>query len=73
MPLAHNSHTCSLRSVFVHVQEVNCPGGAREATLGCAAAENDLDFVFRLREKFCEAFFDSLKKRKWDKFIICNL
>ena len=53
---AYGEHiTCSLRSVFVHVQKVNCPEGAREATLGCAAAEKDFDFVFRLRGKFCEA------------------
>jgi len=49
-------HTCSLRSVFVHVQKVNCPKGAREATLGCAAAENGLDFIRRFRGELCEAF-----------------
>ena len=31
----------SVRRIFRHVQEVNCPGGARETTLGCAAAKND--------------------------------
>ena len=39
------SHTGSLRSIFCQVQEVNCPEGAREATLGCAPAENDFDFI----------------------------
>ena len=38
---ADKFHTCSLIGVFVHVH---------------AAAENLLYFVFRLREKFCEAF-----------------
>ena len=59
--LANKFHTCSLRSVFVHVQKVNCPERAREATLGCAAAENDSDFIRRLCGELCEAFFDSLK------------
>ena len=39
-PLAANSHTCGLRSVFPEVQEMNCPAGAREATLGCAPGKN---------------------------------
>ena len=34
-PLGDKFHTCSLRSVFCQVQKVNCPVGAREATLGC--------------------------------------
>ena len=33
-PLAHNSHTCSLRCVFVHVH---------------AAAKNDSDFIYRYK------------------------
>jgi len=41
MLLANKFYTCSLRGVFAHVQEVNCPEGARETTLGCAAVEND--------------------------------
>ena len=39
-PLANPPHVCGLRGIFVHVH---------------AAAENDSDPVFRLREKFCEA------------------
>ena len=38
---ANKFHTCSLRSIFRQVQ---------------ALTENVSDFVFRLREKFCEAF-----------------
>ena len=53
---ADNFHTCSLSSIFCQVQKVNCPVRARETTLGCAPAENDFNFVFRLRGKFCEAF-----------------
>ena len=44
-PLGDKFHTCSLRSVFCQVQKVNCPVGAREATLGCAPAENLFDFT----------------------------
>ena len=44
-PLGDKFHTCSLRSVFCQVQKVNCPAGAREATLGCAPAENFFDFI----------------------------
>jgi len=40
---------------------VNCPAGARETTLGCAAAKNDLDGFCRFRGIFCEAFFYSLE------------
>ncbi len=29
------------QSVFPEVQKVNCPVGAREATLGCAPGKND--------------------------------
>ena len=35
------AHTWSLRCIFRQVQKVNCSEGAREATLGCAPAEND--------------------------------
>ena len=38
---ANKFHTCSLRCIFCQVQKVNCPEGTREATLGCAPAEND--------------------------------
>ena len=31
----------SVRRIFPDVQEVNCPEGARETTLGCAAGKND--------------------------------
>ena len=37
-------------------QKVNCPNGAREATLGCAAGENILIFIRRLCGELCEAF-----------------
>ena len=40
-PLTNQFHTCSLRSVFVHVH---------------AAAENDLYFICRFRGELCEAF-----------------
>ena len=40
-PMAKKFHTCSLRSVFVHVH---------------AAAENDLNFIRRFRGELCEAF-----------------
>ena len=33
----------SVRIIFPAVQEVNCPEGARETTLGCAAGKNDSD------------------------------
>ena len=38
--MADKFHTCSLRSVFVHVH---------------AAAENDLNFIRCLRSELCEA------------------
>ena len=41
----------SVRRIFRHVQEVNCPGGARETTLGCAAAKNDPASFRRSRRK----------------------
>ena len=41
MPLAYKFHTCSLRSIFRQVH---------------ALTENILNFVFRWRGKFCEAF-----------------
>ena len=56
LPFDNKFHTCSLKGVFVHVQKVNCPERAREATLGCAAAENDSDFIRRSCGELCEAF-----------------
>ncbi len=50
-PMAHNSHTNGLRSIFCQVQKVNCPGGTRESTLGCALAENDLIFFADYRRQ----------------------
>ena len=49
-------HTCSLRSIFRQVQKVNCSEGAREATLGCAPAENFLTFFAASGGKLWEAF-----------------
>ena len=46
-PLAHNSHTCSLKCVFVHVH---------------AAAKNDLDFIRCLCSELCEAFLTDWKE-----------
>ena len=40
-PVANKFHTCSLRSIFCQVH---------------APAENDLDLIFCLRRKLCEAF-----------------
>jgi len=54
--MANKFHTCSLRSIFAHVQEVNCPAGARETALGCAAVKNELTFIHRYRGELCEAF-----------------
>ena len=41
LPVANKFHTCSLRSVFVHVH---------------AAVKNDFDFIRRIRGELCEAF-----------------
>ena len=41
----------SVRGIFRHVQEVNCPKGARETTLGCAAAKNDPTSFRRRRRR----------------------
>lgn len=35
-------YTHSAQSVFPDVQKVNCPVGAREATLGCATGKNGI-------------------------------
>ena len=58
---ADKFHTCSLRSIFCQVQEVNCPKGARETTLGCAPAENDFDSFRRCGGERKRGFFDKLK------------
>ena len=62
-PMAHNSHTCGLRSIFCQVQKVNCPEGTREATLGCAPAENDLILFADYRRQTLRGFFDRLKSQ----------
>jgi len=54
--LANKFYTCSLRSVFAHVQEVNCPKGARETTLGCAAVENDFILFSACAENSAKPF-----------------
>ena len=54
--LANKFYTCSLRCVFAHVQEVNCPKGARETTLGCAAVENDLTLFSAYAENSAKLF-----------------
>ena len=53
LPVANKFHTCSLRSVFVHVH---------------AAAKNDFDFFRRTCGELCEAFFDSLKGGRMPSF-----
>ena len=42
---ADKEHTCALYSILCRVQKVNCPAGAREATLGCAPPQNEFDFI----------------------------
>ena len=61
-PMGDKFHTCSLRSVFCQVQKVNCPVGAREATLGCALAENILTLFAANGGKLCELL------TRWDAF-----
>ena len=39
---------------------MNCPGGTRETTLGCAPAENDLILFADYRRQTLRGFFDSL-------------
>ena len=41
-PMAHNSHTDGLRSIFCQAQKVNCPEGTRETALGRVLTKNDL-------------------------------
>ena len=60
--MANKFHTCSLRCVFVHVQKVNCPAGAREATLGCAAAKNDFYGFAAFAANSAKLFLQSERK-----------
>ena len=60
-PLAYKSHTCSLIGIFCQVQEVNCPEGAREATLGCAPTENDQNPFAACGRQTLRGFFDRLE------------
>ena len=53
-PIGEAFNVCGLRSIFAHVQKVNCPGGAREATLGCAAVEKDDNVIRRKDGELCE-------------------
>ena len=56
-PLAHNSHTCSPRCILCQVH---------------ALTQNDLDFVFRLRGKFCEAFLTVWEwAGQWPAHVFC--
>ena len=59
-PLAYKSHTCSLSCIFCQVQEVNCPEGARETTLGCAPTENDQNPFAACGRQTLRGFFDML-------------
>ena len=61
--LAYKSHTCSLIGIFCQVQEVNCPEGARETTLGCAPTENDQNPFAACGRQTLRGFFDTLKGR----------
>ena len=61
-PTADNSHTCSLIGIFCQVQEVNCPEGARETTLGCAPTENDQNSFAACGRQTLRGFFDTLRK-----------
>ena len=54
-------HTCSLRCVFCQVQKGKCAEGAREATLGCAPAENGFHFICRPKRQTLRGLFDKLK------------
>ena len=63
-PLAYKSHTCSLIGIFCQVQEVNCPEGARETTLGCAPTENDMNPFATCERQTLRGFFDTLKRMR---------
>ncbi len=62
-PMAHKAHTNGLRCIFCQVQKVNCLEGTREATLGCAPAENDLILFADYRRQTLRGFFDKLKSQ----------
>ena len=53
---------CSLSCIFCQVQEVNCPEGARETTLGCAPTENDQNPFAACGRQTLRGFFDTLKR-----------
>ena len=57
---ADKTHTCSLSCIFCQVQEVNCPEGARETTLGCAPTENDQNPFAACGRQTLRGFFDTL-------------
>ncbi|MBD9184607.1 MAG: hypothetical protein EGQ26_02995, partial [Clostridiales bacterium] len=46
---------------FCQVQEVNCPEGARETTLGCAPTENDQNPFAASGRQTLRGFFDTLR------------
>ena len=62
-PRAYKSHTCSLIGIFCQVQEVNCPEGARETTLGCAPTENDQNLFAACGRQTLRGFFDTLTEQ----------
>ena len=57
---ADKTHACSLSCIFCQVQEVNCPEGARETTLGCAPTENDYNLFAACGRQTLRGFFDTL-------------
>ena len=71
-PTADNSHTCSLIGIFCQVQEVNCPEGARETTLGCAPTENGQNLFAACGRQTLRGFFDTLKYIQ-DSFVFQTL
>ena len=62
---ADKTHTCSLSCIFCQVQEVNCPEGARETTLGCAPTENDQNPFAACGRQTLRGFFDTLRGTQW--------
>ena len=57
---ADKTHTCSLIGIFCQVQEVNCPEGARETTLGCSPTENDQNPFAACGRQTLRGLFDTL-------------
>ena len=49
------------RGIFSAAQKVNCPAGAREATLGCVAGKNHSEFCASGREGPGKVIFVSRK------------